>query len=108
MSVPGGSAPTGPPGATPAALPGDQCAVHRYHWPPVRETERHHVQPLSMGGPDTPANIVKICPTGHANIHVALRDLVHLRVPKGTREERRLAQVGFTRWVQAGRPGRAP
>ena len=108
MNSPGGPIAADPSGATPTALAGDQCAVHRFHRPPVRETERHHIQPLSMGGPDTPANIVKICPTGHSSVHVAIRDLVRLRVPKGTREERRLAQVGFARWVQAGRPGKAP
>jgi len=92
----------------PMRLPGDQCSVHRFHRPPIRETEVHHVWPLGAGGPDNAGNRVRCCPSGHANIHVALRDLVHLRVPKGTREERRLAQVGFARWVQAGRPGKAP
>ena len=90
-----------------ARLPGNQCSVHRYHWPPVLETEVHHVWPLGMGGPDTAENRVACCPTGHSSIHVLIRSLMKAKpLPKATREEKRLAVKGFTAWVQAGRPGR--
>jgi len=73
------------------------------------ETERHHIQPLALGGPDVPGNIVNCCPTSHANIHVLLRALCRGKMPpKATRAERRYADRGFLAWVQAGRPGKAP
>jgi hypothetical protein len=88
-----------------ARLVGDRCLVHRYHRPPVLETEVHHVWPLGMGGPDEPANRLPVCPTGHSNIHRVLRALVAGKpVPKCTRAEMRLAVRGFTAWMQAGRP----
>lgn len=92
----------------PVSLSGDQCVVHGSHWPPVRETEQHHIWPLGMGGPDVKTNKVKICPTGHANVHVALRRLVaggSVRVGvDGTRAELALAQRAFAEWDAAGRP----
>jgi hypothetical protein len=90
----------------PAALPGDQCAVHRYHWPPVRETVLHHMWPLGMGGPDVPANLVRICPTGHSNVHRAVRAIIRNVKPEGTRAELNLARHAITEWTEAGKPGR--
>lgn len=94
----------------PRSLAGDQCEVHRYHRPPVLETEVHHVQPLAMGGPDVAENRVKVCGTGHANIHRVLHALALGKpsVPKATRKERALAVRGLVAWQQAGRPGRVP
>lgn len=91
----------------PARLPGDQCQVHGWHRPPVLETERHHVWPLGMGGPDVESNIVLVCGTGHANIHRVLRALAYGKTPpKATRQERYYAVRGFLMWQEAGRPGR--
>lgn len=81
----------------PRTLPGNHCVVHRYHWPPVQRTVRHHVWPLGMGGPDTAANLVNVCDTGHYSIHGALDALMRGEPPKGTREERRQAGIGFDR-----------
>jgi hypothetical protein len=87
---------------TPRSLPGDQCVVHRSHWPPVRETERHHIWPLGMGGPNIAANIVHVCPTGHSNIHLVIRALVAgTTPPKVTRAELRFARSGFQQWLDA-------
>lgn len=33
------------------------------------ELHRHHVWPLSEGGPDTPENLLWLCPTMHVNVH---------------------------------------
>lgn len=89
-----------------ARLAGDQCEIHRYHWPPVLETEVHHVWPQGMGGPDVAENRVRICPQGHTNIHVVLRALARGRAaPKATRRERQLAVRGLLAWQNAGRPG---
>lgn len=91
----------------PTRLAGDQCALHRYHRPAVLETERHHVWPLGMGGPDTPDNIVNVCPTSHSAIHVLIRALVKGQaLPKAGRRERYYATRGFLEWVKAGKPGR--
>jgi len=48
------------------------CALHRYHSPIPVSHDLHHVIPRSMGGPDTAANIVSVCPTGHRNVHVCI------------------------------------
>lgn len=95
---------------SPRSLPGDQCETHAYHWPPVLETEVHHVQPLAMGGPDVAQNRVKVCPSGHSNIHKVLHALAlgKTPVPKATRKERALAVRGLLAWQAAGRPGRVP
>ena len=84
------------------------CEVHTYHRPQPMRTIVHHVQPLAMGGTDLAENKVHVCDTGHYNIHRLLADLIqHGKMRQGgTREERRLARVGYSQWVAAGQPGR--
>lgn len=84
------------------------CVLHGYHWPSPLVLVVHHVQPLGMGGPNTPANRRKVCDTGHRNVHKILAWLVFGRAgsdPLGTRKERALAQEGYDAWVAAGKPG---
>lgn len=50
-------------------LAGNQCELHRYHAPEPLITHVHHVWPLGDGGPDEPTNKIKVCPTGHYNVH---------------------------------------
>lgn len=88
-------------------LPGDLCVVHGGHRPPVQETVLHHKWPKGMGGPDVADNLVRICPTGHANVHKAIRDLNDGKPAKGTRAELALAQHAIDAWTAAGKPGRA-
>jgi hypothetical protein len=90
----------------PATLAGDHCSVHGWHRPPVRESVAHHRWPRGMGGPDVPANLVRVCPTGHANIHRAIRAIIRGIKPEGTRAELALARQGVDEWTAAGRPGR--
>lgn len=46
---------------------GTECAVHRHtEWVP---TNRHHVWPLGLGGPDHPSNIAVVCMNGHGAVH---------------------------------------
>lgn len=52
---------------------GQVCRCVAEHRPPVLELHAHHVWPLGMGGPDTDANTVFVCPSGHSNIHELLR-----------------------------------
>lgn len=50
------------------------CTIHKFHSPIPKDIERHHIVPLSWGGPDIQENIVIVCPTGHTNIHELLRE----------------------------------
>ncbi len=80
------------------------CEIHKYHWPPVSDPDVHHIIPQAHGGPNTPDNRVVICPSGHRNVHVALRAMLAGKpVPKVTRSERRLAQQGYD-GITATRP----
>jgi len=92
----------------PMHLPGNQCTVHGYHWPPVRRTVVHHIHPRGMLGPDVAVNRVNICGTGHDTIHTNIHALC-LHGPDaplvGTKAERALALRGYQAWVDAGKPG---
>lgn len=86
----------------------ETCALHQDHGeaePLLLVT--HHVQPLGMGGPDEPGNKILICPTGHSNIHRLMgpRANGHAMPAGGTDTERRYAELGVQRWINAGRPG---
>lgn len=88
------------------------CDCVSRHSPVCRSVHRHHVWPLGMGGPDEPANIVRICPNQHAMIHRLIR-LWGYRYdgepPWWIRRHfsplaRTLAEQGWRAWVAAGRP----
>jgi hypothetical protein len=84
------------------------CTVHKRHSPRSHINEIHHVWPRGDGGPDTAANKVTICATGHNNVH----DLInrYRKSPDGTVAweirrtyspgERQLAMVGWRRISQ--------
>jgi hypothetical protein len=72
-----------------------KCEVHKYHWPPIRVVDWHHIWPLGMGGPDTVGNRVFVCPNGHRNIHEAIDALRRNVEPVGTRQEVALARRGY-------------
>lgn len=36
-------------------------------------THQHHIQPLSMGGPDTPENVITLCSSHHRMVHSEAR-----------------------------------
>lgn len=82
------------------------CQVHGDHRPRVGDVEVHHIWPKGMGGPDVPGNKVSICPTGHTNVHMLLREWVRLGAepPWEVRQryhpaERDLAERGFRDWA---------
>lgn len=50
------------------------CACVTWHVPAPQHLVRHHVVPLSWGGPDTEENTVWLCPTTHGNVHRLLWD----------------------------------
>lgn len=77
-------------------IAGNFCSVHRYHWPPLTRTVKHHIRPQEFGGPTTSANLVLVCDTGHYNIHAALDALLAGKTPpKVTRGELELARQGY-------------
>jgi len=85
----------------------EECTQHNTHYPRSHLNHRHHVWPLGMGGPATEDNIVVICPTGHANVHELLKAYIefHGQVPYAIRRqyprgERRLAQLGYERFIR--------
>lgn len=90
----------------------NRCQCVASHSPACRATHAHHVWPLGMGGPDTPDNIVTVCPNTHASTHQLLR-LAGYRydgdVPWWIRRQfstlaRDLAWDGWSAWDLAGRP----
>jgi hypothetical protein len=52
------------------------CANPIRHTPTPMVLERHHIQPLSWGGPNTPDNLVLVCSNCHQGTHTALNALV--------------------------------
>ena len=80
------------------------CAVHGYHWPPVKAVDEHHVWPLGLGGPDVKINLVWVCPTGHRNIHAAFTLLMKGLKPIGTKKEIHFATSGHAQWLANGKP----
>src|SRR6266498_2833553 len=84
------------------------CQVHITHQPKALLLEYHHILPLTMGGANTDANKVIVCPTGHYNIHNIMKLLYtgwNLKLP-GSRLEQKFAHRGMAEWDAAGRPGK--
>lgn len=92
--------------------PKGPCTVHAYHWPPPLRVVTHHIQPIEMGGLDVDSNKVRVCDTGHYNIHRSMSDLYRQTLDilvgkvRGTGDEKALARLGFIRWSADGKPGK--
>lgn len=92
---------------------GAVCLCSADHRPPVLEFEYHHIQPLSMHGPNVAANLVAVCPTCHTNTHELLRlmvaagrelsdyELQQIEDRPVSRYAAALARDGFRRWQAA-------
>jgi hypothetical protein len=52
--------------------PAAYCPCVTTHTPKVVVFHQHHVWPTGAGGPDTPENLLLLCPTGHATVHKLL------------------------------------
>lgn len=83
---------------------GNTCTVHGHHYPTPLRTVVHHIWPREYGGPDVEANRVWLCDNGHYNVHTLL-DMLRKgqALPRGmgTRNERRIARLGWDR-IQRG------
>jgi HNH endonuclease len=89
------------------------CYAHKHHsW---FEIQRHHVQPLAIGGPDTEANIVRACANAHRAAHWVMYGYVRFGGPPpwepvGTwpglkhfgAAERALGKRGIDAWLASG------
>jgi hypothetical protein len=75
-----------------------ECLCVAEHRPTPLAYESHHIWPLGMGGPDTPANRVWLCPTAHTNAHEILRELMR-RGPLSWRDVLDLFPVQVSRYA---------
>lgn len=50
------------------------CPCVVTHVPTINRTQRHHIFPLGMGGPDTPENVTPVCPNTHDQTHLILEE----------------------------------
>lgn len=80
-------------------LPTMECQAHLSHCPEPLNFATHHILPLSWGGPDIPSNKVRVCATGHENIHTVLNWMVHAGGTAIPYEYRR--RVGTATWAYA-------
>lgn len=57
------------------------CHLHRYHSPLPLVLHAHHVVPLSFtnAAGEPPSRTVPLCPTGHENTHLILRERLNGR-----------------------------
>lgn len=53
---------------------GQHCKCVIKHVPKPMELHKHHVWPISEGGPDSPHNLLWLCPTTHTNVHELWRE----------------------------------
>lgn len=86
---------------------GGGCDVHAYHSPRPQDVDLHHILPKFMGGPDEESNMVRVCPTGHRNVHLLLAEYlrIHAKPPWAVLrqyggDERYLAQDGWDRYME--------
>lgn len=85
------------------------CSCVSRHSPRVHRVFIHHVWPLGMGGPDTPANRVPLCPTTHSEVHLILERWTRLgrALPRGRRDSPYGYSVARRGW-DAARAGGSP
>lgn len=48
------------------------CKCVRRHHPKITIIDKHHIVPLSWGGPDVPENMIPICSNQHRLVHELL------------------------------------
>lgn len=73
-----------------------KCAVQKYHWPPIIDTDLHHIIPLMYKGPNTVDNLREMCNNCHRSIHEYIDAVLKLQtVPKITRAQKKIAEQGL-------------
>ena len=84
------------------------CPCVAEHSPKLIEVHEHHIVPLYAGGPDTPSNIIRVCPNTHYATHALLRQYErHQGTPPWSirrqfpRYAQELAQMGWERRTPA-------
>lgn len=80
---------------------GAECVCISEHNPAPMELTHHHVWPLGMGGPDTPDNLVWLCPTAHYNVHELLRWFIRYNGDLTFRDATVMYDVPVNRYIFA-------
>jgi len=85
------------------------CLCVAEHRPAAPNPHRHHLWPLYLGGPETDATLVLLCPTTHDRVHRLLRAMVTAgawqpRMLGQPRYAHQVATLGWQAWDAAGRP----
>lgn len=85
------------------------CRCVKSHSPKVNRTQIHHIWPQGMGGPDTAANKIPLCPTTHSEVHLVMEAFdragrVTPRKGGWGQYAYDLAVRGWSEWDKAGRP----
>lgn len=88
------------------------CQCVSRHVPACRSVHAHHIWPKGLDGPDTPDNIIGLCPNQHAMTHRLIRlwgQRYNGEPPWWVQRHfspiaRELAKEGWRRWDEAGRP----
>lgn len=83
------------------------CQLHTKHMPETHVNQRHHIWPLSEGGPDTEDNVIVTCATGHANVHdminqyvMHMGNLPYSVLRRYSMQERHFAKLGYDRMTR--------
>lgn len=72
------------------------CSLQKYHWPPVTDTDLHHIIPREYKGPTVDKNLIELCNNCHRSIHEYIDTVLSLLVPpKITRAQRKVAEQGL-------------
>jgi len=74
--------------------------------------DEHHKWPVSLGGPETTADLLALCPSHHRRQHALIRYLVELDgaaesaavMTHFARIERDAAHYAVAQWTAAGKP----
>lgn len=73
-----------------------RCNIQKYHWPPVIDTDLHHIIPKEYKGPTTDVNLVECCNNCHRAFHEYIDAVLSLKtIPKITRSQRKIAEAGL-------------
>lgn len=82
---------------------GTECACHKHR--EYVPTEKHHVWPLGMGGPNVEANKILVCANAHYSIHAVIDLLIKHdgnppteQMRKFGYKVRRYAKQGYSEW----------
>lgn len=82
------------------------CRCVKQHAPTPAYSQRHHIVPLGVGGPDTDDNTVPLCGSAHDWVHAKLREFARNGGPTPRRwSNEYLYDLALAGWEGAERLG---